>query len=274
MSTSTGYLYEHLTPRVLMEDMAFSESAPRPGQRLPAFELPSVDGGTIRSADFTGKRPLLLITGSLTCPMTASANPLLKDLHRAFGSQIAFVTLHVREAHPGEQHEQPRTLAQKMAHARQLKLRDRLPWPIVVDDTDGLVHRALDRKPNAVYLTDRNGVIIYRGLWAGDAKGLTRALESAARDELPAEQESLRRLRPLAMGVGMLRGMTEASGLRAQRDLWRAAPPVAVVAWLAHLFRPMQPQLRTVAAAAAVSAAAAIALSMAIRRHRNTRRRR
>lgn len=269
MSASTNYLYEHVTTQVLMEDMSFTEHAPRPGQHLPSFDLPSADGGRVRSEDFLGKQPLLLITGSLTCPMTASSNPILKELYYDFGPQIAFVTLHVREAHPGEHHEQPRSLEDKMAHARALQQRDQLPWPVAVDDPEGSVHRALDEKPNAVYLTDRSGVIVYRGLWAGDDKGLFQALESVAHDDLPAEQESLRRLKPMAMGLGLMREMTRTSGSRAQRDLWRAAPPMAALSWVADLYRPLPPQWRTVAAAATVGALAALIFSVANGRRRS-----
>ena len=34
--------------------------------------------------------------------MTASAGPVLKRLYQEFGDRVAFGTLYVREAHPGE----------------------------------------------------------------------------------------------------------------------------------------------------------------------------
>jgi len=251
-----------MSAKVLMEDMAFSDQAPRPGERLPDFDLPSTDGGRLRSVDLRGK-PLLLITGSYSCPMTASSNPVLERLHERFWTDVEFVMLHVREAHPGEHREQPRTHAEKISHAGALKHRDALPWPIAVDDPQGTVHRALDEKPNAVYLTDRDGIIVYRGLWAGDEKGLTRALECVARGERPAEAESQRLLVPMAMGIGKMREMTRQSGPRAEWDLWRSAPPVAAMAWLADIYRPLPPMWRTVAAAATVAAGMTAAIAAA-----------
>lgn len=254
------YLYEHVTPEVLSSDLAFRDGAPRAGDRLPAFDLPASDGGRVRTSGLVGRQPVLLVTGSLTCPMTASSNPILKRLHEEFGSRIAFVMLHVREAHPGERHAQTRNFEEKLAHARALKERDRLPWPIAVDDPEGTVHWALNEKPNAAYLTDREGRIVFRSLWAGDERGLRQALESVARGERPREPDSLRRLVPMARGVGMMREMTRRAGPRAERDIVRAALPMAALAWVADLYRPLPPEWRTAAAAATISLAAGAAL--------------
>lgn len=107
------YLYTHVTLELLSGDVSFSKDAPRPGDPLPGFDLPTTDGKRVRTDDFVGKRPLLLITGSFTCPMTASSNPKLQQLHQRFGSRIAFVMLHVREAHPGERYDQPHSFKER-----------------------------------------------------------------------------------------------------------------------------------------------------------------
>jgi len=163
MTSATEYLYDHVTQKVLMEDMSFGARAPRPGERLPQFDLPSVDGGRVRSTDFVGRKPLLLITASYSCPMTASSNPILKDFFDEFGR---------------------------------------------------------------------------------------------------------RRLAPMAMGVGKMREMTRPSGPRAERDLWRVAPPMAAMAWLADLYRPLSPKWRTIAAAAILGAAVSAIVSAGRRRGR------
>ena len=212
---------------------------------------------------------MLLVTGSYTCPMTASSNPLLKELHAEFGGDVRFVMLHVREAHPGEQREQPRSAEEKMRHAQDLQQRDQLPWPIAVDDPEGSVHQALDGKPNAAYLIDPDGVIVFRALWAGDQNSLRDALESVANGERPEPSESTHRLLPMARGVGVMREMLRQSGPRAEHDLWRAAPPMAVVARVADLYRPLRPEWRTFAALATLGGVAAALLSMVSRRSRH-----
>jgi hypothetical protein len=204
------------------------------------------------------RKPILLVTGSITCPMTASSNPGLKRLHAEYGDHVQFLTLYVREAHPGEEQEQHHSYREKVQHARAFQDRDKLPWRIIVDDIEGSLHRALDEKPNAAFLTDREGVIVYRSLWAGDEGGLARALDAVSRGRPPQEKESTRRLVPMARGVGVTRETMRKAGPRAGWDLWRAAPPIAAAAWVADLYRPLPPVWRTAAAATTLAAAAAV----------------
>lgn len=253
MTTPNDYTYDHVTTKVMMEDMAFGDDAPRPGERIPKFNLPLLGGGRIDTTKFAMHKPLLLMTGSLSCPMTASSNPILKDMYEEFGQDVDFVMVIVREAHPGERIEQPRTFDQKLEHARALQARDQLPFPIAIDDVDGSVHRVLDKKPNAAWLADRDGVILYRGLWVGDESGLIQALDAAVRGVKPPRQDSSSRFSAMAMGIGKMGEMTNLAGTRAKRDLWRAAPPMAAIAWLADLYRPLPPKWRTVAALGTVA---------------------
>lgn len=93
---------------------------------------------------------------------------------------------------------------------------------------------------------------MFRSLWVGDKEALAQALESVARGERPQQQDSHRRLGPMAEGLGVMREVLHQSGPRAERDLWRAAPPMAMVAWLASLFRPLDPKSRAMAAMATI----------------------
>ncbi len=56
MSTSR-YAYEHISPGIIVEDMHFGERGPRPGDRLPKFNLPTVDGGQLKSGDLRSGPP-------------------------------------------------------------------------------------------------------------------------------------------------------------------------------------------------------------------------
>ena len=89
--------------------------------------------------------------------MTASAGPALKAFHREFGDRVAFLTVYVREAHPGERYPQPQTFDDKVSHARIYKERDQIPWTIAVDDLDGSFHQAVDPKPNSAYFFSADG---------------------------------------------------------------------------------------------------------------------
>jgi hypothetical protein len=267
-SRARDYLYDHVTSKVLGEDLDFGDDAPGSGDRLPDFDLPTATGERVRSADFVGHEPLLLVFGSVTCPMTASSVPSLKRLYTRFGNRIVFLMVYVREAHPGENFPQPRTLEQKLEHARALMKRDDIPWPIAADDPDGRLHRAMDGRPNAAFLIDRSGQIVFRALWAGDERALRQALEAVAQGERPPEAESRRRLVPMAKGMGEMRPVLHQAGPRAERDIWRAAPPMGITAWTASLFRPLPPQWRTFAALASFAlACGAVGALLARRRY-------
>ena len=99
---SSDYRYQHVTMGVLLDDFRFGKSALKAGDSFPDFDIPTTDGGHIRRSDFIGRKPMLLVFGSVTCPMTASSIPPLEQLHAEFGDRVEFVMLGVREAHPAE----------------------------------------------------------------------------------------------------------------------------------------------------------------------------
>ena len=179
------YGYEHFRTKLLIEDMRF-HAGPRPGERMPDFDLPTTVGSRVRKAGFGG-RPLLVTMGSVTCPMTADADTILKHLYNRFSGQVDFLTLDVREAHPGDRHLQPRSMDQKTRHAKELKERDGLPWPVAVDDLEGTLHQQLDPKPNAAYLIHADGGMLRQPASARDVlarEGSARDRDGRGTDEL------------------------------------------------------------------------------------------
>src|SRR5262245_40526452 len=146
--------------------------------------------------------------------MTASAGPALKRLHREFGETISFATLYVREAHPGDHYPQPRTFAQKLGHAVAYRERDGIPWPILVDDVQGTLHRTLNATPGSLYLMDPAGRVAFRSLWANDAKPLREALAAVARGQTPATGQDEHRFLPILRGLG---GMYEVLSMAGPR---------------------------------------------------------
>ncbi len=194
--------------------------------------------------------------------MTESAGPVLERLYKEFRDRVNFVTVYVREAHPGDRFPQPDTAERKMAHARAYQERDRIPWPIAVDDIDGTLHRALDPKPHAAYLVDGNGIVVGRLLWANDYAALRRALEALAGGRRPGDIEN--KVVPMVRGLGMIHGTLSHAGGYARTDFRREVPPIYAMAWLAALFRPLPPLGRGVAAVATGVAAVAL-LVLAVR---------
>jgi hypothetical protein len=230
-----SYRYQHFHTKLLMDDLRF-HAGPEPGEPMPEFDLPTTDGRRVTKGDFMGRRrPLLFSMGSVTCPMTADADTMLKRLYARFADRVAFVTLYVREAHPGDRCPQPDTIDRKMRYARDLQQRDGLPWPVAVDDIDGTLHQRLDPKPNAVYVMDIDGRVAFRALWSNDRESiLSAALDAVARGRTPVGQHQGRMI-PMMRGVAEMDRMLESSGPTARRDVLCAAPPVYAMARLVGL---------------------------------------
>jgi hypothetical protein len=196
--------------------------------------------------------------------MTASAGPVLTKLHDEFGDAVSFVTLYVREAHPGDHFPQPETFEQKRAQARAYKERDAIRWPVAVDDLDGSLHRRLDPKPNSAYIVGADGRVAFRALWSNDERVLRDALEGIVAAPAAVIGQSTSMVVPMLAGVGKMHETLDSSGPTAKRDVMLKAPPVFAMAALARLFRPLPPMWRTVAGMG-LGAGVAIGITRAIR---------
>lgn len=60
------YRFEHFSAELLKEDASFTDAG-SPGRLMPDFDMPTVDGGRTRLADYLQRqRPLLMTFGSVT----------------------------------------------------------------------------------------------------------------------------------------------------------------------------------------------------------------
>ena len=164
------YAYEHFRLSHMLADMRFAPGTPEPGDRLPQLDVQTTQGERITLDDLD--RPHLFVFGSNTCPMAASAGDVLIELHREWGEKVRLVLVQVREAHSGERIPQPRTMEEKVAHARRLGDALGIPFAVAVDDLDGSLHASLDPKPNAAYLVGVDGTILFRTRGASDERAL------------------------------------------------------------------------------------------------------
>lgn len=221
------YRFNHLSMPVVLGDMSFGKDDPGPGDRIPDFDLPTLDGGRFRSSDLTETGPALLIFGSYTCPVTESAAPGLNQLHARFGGQVRFVMVNVREAHPGKNVPQPQSMDQKTAHAEQLRDVHGFDFEVAVDDIDGTLHRALSPKPNSAYIVDGNGTILFRAQWGNDTNALSEALESVTEGRALRRLLSKELVRPMLSMLRYGAPVFDRAGKGAWRDMWFSMPPLA-----------------------------------------------
>lgn len=215
------YLYEHFYGDLLREDQRF-RTGPAPGMRMPEVELETLGGERIHIGG-RRDRPMLLTFGSVTCPMTAASVPILKRMHARYGDAVDFVTLYVRESHPGDRIPQPRTLEEKRAHAALFRDEHEIPWPIAVDDIEGSLHQQLDPKPAAAYLVDHNGIVVFRSLWSTDPGALRFGLNRfLAEGGVVGELQHI--FEPFLRGLWHYDAILRTAGPEALQDLRREAP--------------------------------------------------
>jgi hypothetical protein len=242
------YRYEHFHRGLMLEDMRFL-AGPGPGEAVPDFELLTTTGQRLRKANLLGGRPVLLTFGSVTCPMTAAAKHPLKRLHRELGDRVGFVTVYVREAHPGDRFPQAASLDQKRSYAEAYQRRDGIPWTVAVDDPRGSFHQQMDPKPNSFYVMAPDGTVAFRGLWSDDERTLKEGIRIAlGHGKAPAQKHN--RMVGMMSGLGKMDEMLELSGPTARRDVARQMPPMYAMAKLASVFKPLPPFGRGVAATA------------------------
>jgi thiol-disulfide isomerase/thioredoxin len=260
--TVTDYRYQRFTTSLLLRDLRFGKEAAGPGDSFPSFELQITNGDRLVNDDVFDHKPVLLIFGSMTCPMTASAAPSVQELHDEFGDRVDFIMLYVREAHPGEHFTQSETMEEKLEHARALQEFYDIQWTVAADNIDGDLHRALDPKPNAAFLMNGEGIILFRSLWAADQDALRQALAAAAAGRAPERKQSETLLGPVIRAMGQVQEVMKRGGPQAVSDLWRAGFPMALAGRVATFFTLLSPDQRGIAAVLTLALGMLAALGM------------
>ena len=127
----SDYNYEHFTREHLHDTGRTAFTGPEPGEHAPDFKGRTLDGETIRLSDYQGKKNVVLIFGSATCPMTAGSIHGINELYDEFrGDDIDFLFVYAREAHPGEKIPAHESMADKVRAARLLRDQEDLSMPL------------------------------------------------------------------------------------------------------------------------------------------------
>jgi len=160
------YNYESFTRDLLDKEMSCKSAGPQPGERAPDFEARTLKGETIRLSNYRRWKNVVLTFGSLTSPMTAGSIGGMNGLCRKFTrSDVQFLFVYVREAHPGDRIPAHRSMEDKLRAAEALRGREEIRMPIIVDELRGSIHRKYGKLPNSTFLIDKSGRIAFRALW-------------------------------------------------------------------------------------------------------------
>ena len=154
------YRFEHFTLPLMFHDARFSRDSLSPGDVLPNQTLTRTDGTQTDLRAVAADRPLALIVGSVSCPMTTSSLPRLVELEQKYGEQLNFALIYAREAHPGENYRQAQTLEEKVVSSDLFEDRERDAAPAFLDALPGRNdHRLRGRNDRHPYGLIRHAVV-------------------------------------------------------------------------------------------------------------------
>ena len=170
---------------------------PAPGEPFRDATLWTLQGEPVRLSHYLRDRPLVVETGSMTCPMYAGAAPRMQEL-AARHRDLDFVLIYVREAHPGERQGAHASLDAKIAAARASAERHGDRRTTLVDDVAGTAHALYGAMPNSVFVIDPAGTVLFRTIW-NNADAMGAVLDAVARGE-PVRARELRPAPPFTLG--------------------------------------------------------------------------
>lgn len=136
---------------------------PVPGEKAPEAFFRMPDGSSRRLLDFSTDF-LVIETGSVTCPLFQTRRAKMAHLTSTH-DRASFVVLYVREAHPGALIKQHQVLGDKYTCAGLLDDGSKDLREVLVDDLEGTVHKAYGSYPNAVFIVNRNGCVVFASDW-------------------------------------------------------------------------------------------------------------
>ena len=168
------------------------------GDRFQDAELRTLSGETVRLSDYLNDKPLVLETGSMTCPMYAQSVPPMMELMEKY-PDLDHVLLYVREAHPGELQSQHKTLDDKIEAARKTKQIYRDGRVVLIDDVNGTAHKYYGSMPNSIYVIAPDGAILFRSIW-NNAHEMDAILSTVATGQEVVSRE-LKAVPPFSLGA-------------------------------------------------------------------------
>lgn len=169
---------------------------PKPGEKMIDVPFLDLEGNVVQLNQFLDK-PLVVETGSLSCPLYTSCIEGMNELSKR-RSDVNFVLVYVREAHPGERTSNHTTLRQKIKAASKLKRIYGETRKVLIDSLDGKFHKTYGTYPNSIYVINTDRVVVFRGVW-NHIQLVEEALESLKNNEVLPEKN----LRP-SMRLGWL----------------------------------------------------------------------
>ena len=174
--SNTKYNYKHFNPK----DYNFTIfEGPKAGEAFIDFQALTLDGKKVSLSDYLDK-PIVLDTGSITCPMYANTKTAMNKLKKQY-LDVHFLLLYIREAHPGGRTKSINTMEEKINHAKLIDKYYNEQREILIDDVDGTAHKLYGGMPNMTYVIGINGIVKFRANWT-NIEALSTVLKNIETD--------------------------------------------------------------------------------------------
>ena len=155
------------------------------GALAPDFELETTAGETVRLSDKRGRIAVFMFV-AMTCPPARTQVELWKELYEKHSvNDVEIFFVYSRERHPGErgypEFKETKTTSERMVYAKMLS--EITAVPVVVDPIDERTLKDYGMVPNAAFVVDREGFIVFKSQWAD-----VRKIEQVVQQLLVAEE--------------------------------------------------------------------------------------
>jgi AhpC/TSA family protein len=165
---------------------------PAVGDLAPDFSLRDLAGRWTGLGEFLGRGYVVLFFGSASSTLFRKGAPEMDRLARDWERlEVKVILVYTREAHPATLLKRaPKNYRERAALARQAREELKLGVPVLVDEWDDAVHKAYGEMPDAAFLLDSRGTILFRQAQAGPAsleKELMRLLKMQEPPGEPAQ---------------------------------------------------------------------------------------
>jgi len=155
------------------------------GVLAPDFVLTTTTGETVRLSDKRGRIAVFMFV-AMTCPPARTQVGLWKGMYEKYGvNDVEVFFVYSRERHAGErgypEFKETKTTSERMTYAKMLS--EITAVPVVVDPIDEPTLKDYGVVPNAAFVVDREGFIVFKSQWAD-----IRKIEQVVEQLLVAEE--------------------------------------------------------------------------------------
>ncbi len=181
----------------------YAEQGLQPKETVPELKVYNLNGDPVELSKLWKNKPLVLVTASITCPISVKSCPSLKPLAEDYSDRVHVAVLYIREAHPAKDeipprrttgarsHPDPKTFSERLQLAKLFEKEVHPENEILVDSIDNNAFSTLGAGPNIGLLINTNGEIILRQGWY-EAEGMRAAVSELLDKPTPVKNRQPR----------------------------------------------------------------------------------